>query len=925
MSTHRRNKAIYAAASIAAVAWLPTGAYAAQAQQSVSSAIEEVLVTARRREESLQDVPIAISAFGGENLQQRGVDSIQNMNAIAPNLSVMGGGNSGESQATFRVRGMPGVSVYIDGVDQPTTDGLLTMGVVEVDRIEVLRGPQGTLFGNGSLGGAVSYVTKAPADTFGARVQATVGSFNRRDFQVSVDLPLSDTFKTKFTAASMSRDGFVNSTVIDRSYGDVNDELFRADFLWKPTDSISARYNVEQSNTDRLGPARVVWEIGGVGTRTTPGGAVFNTNPQLQAYINANDVFYNNANNTSGQSYSQVLDKYDTKVNWETHGIVIDTIRHTLDLGWEINDTFRVRGISGYKELKRVTQVDFDGAAEVILLERLNNTNTRSFSQELQLLGTHEKVDWVLGGFYQKQSTNGRGVTWGMPEFTCDMPGFADATARGVTTTDRLNCYNTRARALNRDALQLNTARGTAPTAGELGLLTANSIGAQATALGVNPGVFAGAAANNADTGNLTEQTTKAIFGDVTWRLTDKLSVAAGLRYSEDENPGSISLRQHTTSRAPLFPDTDINNFWGFLETNAAGQPLPARANPTKFDALTKRLTFQYQWTPELMTYIGYSDGYQPGGTSQVGANILSVTPVPASGVCASTARLSQGSCISGYMRNIFIDNPAGNDVYGQLNPLLRDEQTVKSYELGMRADWFDGRLRTNATVFFTDWQNIPVSAYHATTWWDTDGDAGGFADAQIDVDGTPGADVYFFPSLYTVGVAKAEAKGVELETAWAATDALRFNLNVGYLKTEYTEVGPNAADFANGGKLPFAAVSAGSRFQGAPEWTANVGAAYEFGMASGAAITPRLDYTWSDEYTLQTGEVLQRVQEAYGLLNARITYDSGGPWNVALSGSNLTNEYYFNSGFFTKAEQIHFMTVGRPAEYALTFNFRFE
>jgi iron complex outermembrane receptor protein len=106
---------------------------------------------------------------------------------------------------------------------------------------------------------------------------------------------------------------------------------------------------------------------------------------------------------------------------------------------------------------------------------------------------------------------------------------------------------------------------------------------------------------------------------------------------------------------------------------------------------------------------------------------------------------------------------------------------------------------------------------------------------------------------------------------------------------------------------------------------TTNVGASYEFALAGGRSISPRLDYTWTDEYTLQTGEVLQRVQEAYGLLNARIGYDSGANWQVALTGSNLTNEYYFNSGFFTKAEQIHFMTVGRPREWGLQFNFRFE
>lgn len=269
-------------------------------------------------------------------------------------------------------------------------------------------------------------------------------------------------------------------------------------------------------------------------------------------------------------------------------------------------------------------------------------------------------------------------------------------------------------------------------------------------------------------------------------------------------------------------------------------------------------------------------------------------------------------------MRDVFIQNNANVDVFSAANPLVRDEQTVESFEIGMRADWLGGALRTNITAFYTDWSEVPVSTYVATRFWDLDGN--GFAEpfGTIDADGQPGNDIYFFPSLYTAGVKKAEAKGIEFESTWRPVDGLSLNLNLGWLDTAYTELGQ-----AGTGVVP--AVNTGSQFAGAPEYTANLGASYEFGLAGGASITPRLDYTWTDEYTLQTGEVLQRKQEAFGLLNARIQYNSGSNWNVALTGSNLTDEYYFNSGFYTRAEQIHFMTVGRPREWGLTFNWRFE
>jgi iron complex outermembrane recepter protein len=875
MSTHRRNKAIYAAASLAAVAWLPTGAYAAQpGGQSVAGAIEEVLVTARRREESLQDVPIAISAIGGDDLQQRGVESVANMNAIVPNLSVAGGGNSGESQASFRVRGVPGVSVYIDGVNQATTDGLMTMSVVEVDRIEVLRGPQGTLFGNASLGGAIQYITRAPADKFGARIQGSVGSYNRRDFQAAVDMPLSDTFKTKLTVASLSREGYINSVVIDRAYGDVNDELARADFLWTPIDSLSIRYNAEKSTTDRVGPARVVWEVGPT-TTFTANGTTFSTNANVQAYTNATqggrlvngftNIQYNNANNSSGQPYSQQLGKYDTRVAWETNGLVIDSMRHTLDVNWDVADNFRVRSISGYKELTRAVQVDFDGAAEVIVLERDNRGRFFSFSQELQLLGSTEKVDWVLGGYFSKENNRARTVTWGMPEFTCDM--WAGSQSPRVTNADRAACLANR-----------NAALGTT------GLTQAQLVALNPNLNGVTMATFSGAAASNSDQMTITNPETTAYFGDVTWRATDKLTVAAGMRYSKDKDPGSIRLQTSAqlASRGTLLPDTNINNYYGFL------QPLPARTGASEFDALTKRLTLQYQWNPDIMTYVSYSDGYGPGGVSNTTGSIISY--------------------MAGIQNGLVSDLP---------NSVSRDEQTVKNYELGLRADWLGGRLRTNVTAFFTDWTNVPVSQYVATKYWDTDGN--GFPDSTIDTGtGNPENNIFFFPSLWTVAVDKAESKGVEIEGVWAATDNLRFNMAFGYLDAVYKELGQ-----AGQGVVP--AVTKGSRFAGAPKYTANFAATYAIPLAGGASLTPRLDYTWTDSFTLQTGDVLQRVQEAYGLLNARLTYDTGSNWNVALTGSNLTDEYYFNSGFYTRSEQIHFMTVGRPREWGLTFNFKFE
>ncbi len=852
----KKKLLLTAISTVAAITALP--GYAQGTNQ-----LEEVVVTATRRVQNLQEVPLAITAISGDSLLSRGVENVGNLNALAPNLSVMGGGNSGESQASFRVRGMPGVAFYIDGINQATTDGLLTMGTVEVERVEVLRGPQGTLFGNASLGGAINYVTKAPAAEFGANIRTSVGSYNRRDLVASVDLPLATNLSSKFTVASMSREGFIESTVIDRDYGDVNDELVRADFLWTPLESLSIRYNAEFANTDRNGPARVIWEVGPMKTFNV-GSILYNTNANAQVYKNANGYEYTTRNSASGQG--GVLGKYDTKVAWKTDGIVIDMERHTFDTTWDVNDWLKIRSLTGYKAVSRSAQVDFDGDQNVVILERDNRNKNYDALQELQLLATFGAIDAVVGGYWEESYSRARTITWGMPEFTCDL--WNPGNLQRVTSAQRTQCFNSRKQALGvtDPAVTTNTQ------------LTA----LQPNLLGVTQGTFSGAAGSNNDQMNVNRPETNAIFGDFTWELNDKLTLAAGVRYSEDTNPNAVVLSNNDTlvSRGTLLPDNDIPDYFG-------AKTIPASTGETTFDAITKRLTLRYRLNDDIMVYGTYADGYGPGGQSNTPGSILSY--------------MQRGAAAG-----VVSDIPAS---------LFRSEQTVKSYELGLRADWLDGDLRTNITVFTTDWANVPVSQYIATKYWDTDGNNA--PDKTIDVDGTPGPDIFFYPSLWTAPVSEAIARGLELEANWVPTERLRVDFNLGLLNTEYQKLG-----LAGNGAVP--AVSLGSQFAGAPEYTANLALSYDIPLDNGTMLLPRMDYTYTAEYTLQTGEILQRTQDAFGMLNARLTYDSGQNWTVDLSATNLTNEYYFNSGFFTRAEQIHFMTVGRPREWGLTFSYNY-
>ena len=225
----------------------------AQAQQD--GGLEEIVVTATRRETQSARRPDLGHRDHGDDLERRGVDSVERLSTSVPNLNIIGG-LAGPGTSSFTVRGIPRVGTYIDGVWQVGGGGLLTRNLVDLERVEVLRGPQGTLYGRDSTGGAIRLVTKRPAEEFGAQIGATIGSLDRRDVNLSVDLPLGDKLRTKWTAASLERNGYIQSLTVDQDYGRIDDEVLRGDILWLPTEKLTFRFNY-QSNEQSPTEARI--------------------------------------------------------------------------------------------------------------------------------------------------------------------------------------------------------------------------------------------------------------------------------------------------------------------------------------------------------------------------------------------------------------------------------------------------------------------------------------------------------------------------------------------------------------------------------------------------------------------------------------------------------------------------------------------
>jgi len=195
--------------------------------------LEEIVVTAERRELLLQDTPISIMAFSGEKLEARGVRDMFELANNAPNLDIKGSRGTGNTSPAFQIRGIGGaagatgersVGFYVDNVFMPRTTGPV-MRVLDVERVEVLRGPQGTLFGRNSTGGAIRVFSKQPTQQREAYVRVTGGNFNHLDISGMANLPLSDTTALRVQVASLEQDGFVRRG--PHQLGSTDDEYAR--------------------------------------------------------------------------------------------------------------------------------------------------------------------------------------------------------------------------------------------------------------------------------------------------------------------------------------------------------------------------------------------------------------------------------------------------------------------------------------------------------------------------------------------------------------------------------------------------------------------------------------------------------------------------------------------------------------------------
>lgn len=391
----------------------------AYAQKDRTSALlEEVVVTARKREEGLQDAPIAISAFSGDMLEYRGVTNIGQIANYTPNLtfqnnpSFSGSSNSaavyirGVGQKEFLPTTEPGVGIYVDGVYIARSVGAI-LDLIDVQQVEVLRGPQGTLFGRNTIGGAISLTTRKPGPELGGDVSVTVGDDDRADLSASIDIPLSDTLFSTLSVARFNRDGYVTrEDGVD--LGDDDTLTGRLALRWLPTANLTVDFAVDATRDRENGPAFTLININHgnpVDPQTPPMAVIHNVGANLAAGgppvpCAVPGMELNLA--VPGCYDNRYIQGDDYNAGTAPAFSELDLWGASTNISWRLNEELELRSITAFRDLD--SQFSRDGDHSPLLISQFfDDLQQEQFSQEFQLLGETNALSWILGAYYFKE------------------------------------------------------------------------------------------------------------------------------------------------------------------------------------------------------------------------------------------------------------------------------------------------------------------------------------------------------------------------------------------------------------------------------------------------------------------------------------------------------------------------------------------
>ncbi|WP_347270290.1 TonB-dependent receptor [Rhizorhabdus histidinilytica] len=545
-----------------------------QAAEAADVDAGEIVVTARRREESIQDVPISVSALSGDQLRRQGVTDAQSLQYATPSLSVTSS-QSQRNTVAFALRGQrtqetqlftdPPVGTYFAEVVQPRPYGF-GKTFFDLQSVQVLKGVQGTLFGRNMTGGAVLVEPAHPElGSFSGEVRGQYGNYDMKDLYGVVNIPVGDNFAIRVAGKTHKRDGWAREVTTGRDYDNQNFNTFRVSTLWKPIEGLETLTVGDWYKSKEHGTAAFITDLrlpsvisNYEGLRAA--GAITANIPAQ--YAAARDMFYKkhftlDMGAGEGGNLDVFGKPYENIKNW---GITNKTT-------WELSDTITLKNIFGYRRLQRDQVQDYDGIP-AFLITPYQFARSRNISEEFQIQGKafDRKLDYIAGLYYFEEKGKDGSLANTLPE---------------------LNIAGARQNPRTASATQFVTA---------------------------NPGVG--------------YSRTAAAFLAGTFHATDQLSLSGGLRYNYDKRKITVSPSQ------PFRPNpaggTGVCSF--DIDAATAGtQTVPfdqcSFTNQKSFKEWTYDATIQYEPSANVTAYASFRHGFRAGGFSTRATSYVTLAP----------------------------------------------------------------------------------------------------------------------------------------------------------------------------------------------------------------------------------------------------------------------------------------------------------
>jgi iron complex outermembrane receptor protein len=748
-----------------------------QVQAQEPLVLEEITVTAQRREQSLQDVPVSVTAISGDEIGEGGITGVMDVAMETPNFT-MTQFNIGEPQ--YFIRGIgntldsagadPAVATFIDEVYIGRAGGG-SMDLYDLERIEVLRGPQGTLFGKNVVGGAISVTTRKPTEDFHAKLGVTAGNFSAIGVRGLINGAISDNVNGSLSFVSRTRDGYVDNVIDGKEYHDEDNLSFRGQLAFAPSDTTEVRLIADWSKDDQAGNCR-------------------------------------NVNNTNlNDPFGLSVPLYDPVIASTTGGDIRkcasslgalqerEIIGFTGRLDWDLASA-TLTSISAYRKTNYSWSEDLAGMPVGLTTFNLIDAadeKSDQISQEFRLTSTGDgDVEWLVGAFFMEENVDRAENfvgSWG-PPFAAQ--GFA--------------------------------------------LLDGDIVFAQDN-----------------------ETTSTAIYGQLDWHINDSFHWSVGGRFAKDEKKITQRL---INKEDPAFDSA--------LASAILGTPVSVVV-----------LGIPANGTAQFFGYLGTGDPSFLNGPYNVDASDDWDDFVPSTSLSwhFGDNSLVYFTASKGYKSGAYVaqtNNPA--DAAIALEP-----ENATNFEVGLKTEFADNRVRLNATVFTMDYEDLQVFR--------------------------------LVGSLLVGANAEATSSGFELDLTALLSENWIVSASYGYLDAEYDTFLDSATgdDLFSGNTLPRSAENSFS-------FNSN----YIFDLSGGSTLDFALNYTYKGDYFLEVSNVPESEEGGYGLLDASLGWTSADErWEAVAWGKNVTDEEFRTHTIVSNVSG----TVdlwNMPATYGLTVNYSF-